>query len=66
MHVAEVYWLVMPYASEGSLDVQWMDVAALLAVVGTYASVVFFMFTRVPLIPVGDPRLEKALHHEVV
>ena len=66
MHVAEVYWLVMPYASEGRLDVQWMDVAALLAVVGTYAAVVFFWMTRFPLVPVGDPRLQTGLHHEVV
>jgi hypothetical protein len=66
MHVAEVYWLVMPYASEGRLDVQWMDVAALLAVGGTYAAVVLFWFTQFPLVPVGDPRLQNSLHHEVV
>jgi len=43
-----------------------MDVAALLAVGDSYATVVFFWMTQFPLVPVGDPRLENGLHHEVV
>ena len=31
-HVAEVFWLVMPYASPNELTVHWMDAAALFAV----------------------------------
>lgn len=66
MHVCEMYWLVMPYASEGAFEVQWMDFAALFAVLGTYLTVVLFMMTRVPLVPIGDPRLSRGLNHEVV
>ncbi len=67
MHVMECYWLVMPYASEnGAFDVQWMDFAALFAVLGTYLAAVLFLATRFPLIPIGDPRLPRGLHHEVV
>lgn len=67
MHVMECYWLVMPYASEnGAFDVQWMDFAALFAVLGTYLGAVLFLATRFPLIPIGDPRLPRGLHHEVV
>lgn len=67
MHVMECYWLVMPYASEnGAFDVQWMDFAALFAVLGTYLAAVLFTATRFPLIPIGDPRLHRGLHHEVV
>jgi hypothetical protein len=66
MHVVEVYWLVMPYSNGGAgLDVHWMDLAALFAVGGTYLAVVFFRMSQHPLIPVGDPRLDDALHHEV-
>jgi hypothetical protein len=66
-HVLECFWLVMPYANEGAgLDVHWMDIASVLAVGGVYLAFVFFRMTQVPLIPVGDPRLERALHHEVV
>ena len=71
MHVAECYWLVMPYASPlgdgtAALEIQWMDFAALFAVVGTYFGAVLFLMTRFPLIPIGDPRLPRGLHHEVV
>lgn len=71
MHVLECYWLVMPYASPlgdgtAAFEVQWMDFAALFAVVGSYLAVVLFLMTRVPLVPIGDPRLSRGLHHEVV
>jgi hypothetical protein len=64
--VNDSYWLVMPYSNGGlGLDVHWMDLAALFAVGGVYLAVVFFRMSQHPLIPVGDPRLEDALHHEV-
>jgi hypothetical protein len=67
MHVLECFWLVMPYASEtGAFEPHWMDLASLLAVGGCYLAVVFFRMTQLPLVPVGDPRLSRALHHEVV
>jgi len=66
MHVLEVYWLIMPNANGGAgLEPHWMDVAALLAVGGTFAGYVFYRMGQNPLIPVGDPRLDDALHHEV-
>ncbi|MBX7190880.1 MAG: hypothetical protein K1X94_02425 [Sandaracinaceae bacterium] len=67
MHVLECFWLVMPYANEGGgLELHWMDVASVLAVGGCYLAVVFFRMTQLPLIPVGDPRLQRSLRHEVV
>jgi hypothetical protein len=64
-HVIELFWLVMPYASPGELTVRWTDFAALFAVGGIYLSVVFFLMTRVKLIPVGDPRLSRSIHLQV-
>lgn len=80
MHVVEVYWLVMPYASRGTaepgdptqvfggyatvMQAHWLDVAALLAVGGVYLTVVLLLMRRYPLIPVGDPLLSRSLHHE--
>ncbi|MCX7808690.1 MAG: hypothetical protein N2515_08780, partial [Deltaproteobacteria bacterium] len=65
MHVVECFWLVMPYASN-HLSIHWMDGVALLAVGGIYLSIVLFFISRHPLVPAGDPRLERSLHHEVV
>lgn len=63
MHVVDIFWFVMPNASRGALSVHWLDVAALLAVGGIYFAVVLFGMRRHPLIPLGDPRLPRALHH---
>lgn len=59
----------MPYAEQTalvatSLRVHWMDIAALFGVGGVYATVVLFQMTRYPLIPIGDPRLSRALTFE--
>jgi hypothetical protein len=64
-HVLEVFWLVMPYASPNELTVHLYDLAALFAVGGVYLTVVFFLMSRYPLIPVGDPRVERSMHHQV-
>lgn len=63
MHVVDIFWFVMPNASRGALSVHWLDFAALLAVGGAYFAVVLFGMTRHPLIPLGDPRLARSLHH---
>ncbi|MFW6067128.1 MAG: hypothetical protein ACOC97_02235 [Myxococcota bacterium] len=62
MHVVDMYWFVMPYAG-GAFSPHWLDVACLFAVVGLFFSVVFFVMRKYPLLPIGDPRLARALHH---
>jgi hypothetical protein len=69
MHVVEMYWQVMPYSMQTgvvdtSLRVHWLDIACLFAVGGIYMSVVLWQMTRFPLVPLGDPRLERALKFE--
>jgi hypothetical protein len=64
MHVVEMYWQVMPYFAGGESTVHWMDFACLLGVAGVYLAVVFYRMTKYPLIPVGDPRLSRALSFE--
>ena len=64
MHTVEMYWQVMPYYAKGDVKVHWMDFVCLLGVGGTYLAVVFYRMTKYPLIPVGDPRLSRALSFE--
>lgn len=64
VHLAEIYWIVMPYYAEFQdidLSMVWLDVAALFGVVGLYLAVVFRRMLNHSLIPVGDPRLKRAL-----
>jgi hypothetical protein len=63
MHVVDMYWFVMPYAPGTGFSPHWLDVACLFAVLGVFFGVVFFLMRRYPLIPVGDPRLHRALQH---
>ena len=65
MHVVDIYWFVMPHATEVpefSAGKLWIDVSALLLVAGTFLAVVFKNMHQVNLVPVGDPRLSRSLH----
>lgn len=61
MHVVDIYWFVLPQA--GGFSVSPADVGALLFVAGVFFAYVFWQLGRVPLVPVGDPRLSRSLHH---
>jgi hypothetical protein len=66
MHVVEMYWFVLPYYGGGELTTgpMWIDASCLVGVAGVYLAVVFHRMTKHPLIPVGDPRLSRALTFE--
>ena len=61
IHAVDIYWFVLPQA--GAFRIQLVDIGALLFVGGVFFAYVFWQLGRVPLVPVGDPRLEKSLHH---
>ena len=64
MHVTDIYWFVMPHATEVThFAPQLIDVACLLLIGGVLMTFVFLLLSRVPLIPIGDPRLARSLHH---
>ncbi len=64
MHVVEMYWQVMPYFGGGDITVSWIDLVCLVGVAGTYLAIVFHRMSKYPLIPIGDPRLSRALTFE--
>lgn len=61
MHVVDIYWFVLPQA--GSFRIQLADIGALLFTGGVFFAYVFWQLGRVPLVPVGDPRLQKSIYH---
>jgi hypothetical protein len=60
MHFVDIYWFVMPQAEGGF---QIADVGALLFALGLFFAFVFWRLRKVPLVPVGDPRLARSVHH---
>jgi hypothetical protein len=65
-HVVEIYWDVMPnFPGAGyAFSPHWLDVTCFLAVGGIYLGVVLRLVAGHSLIPVGDPRLVRALKFE--
>lgn len=64
MHFVDVYWLVMPSFGQDGFTVSWIDLTCLLGVGGIYLAVVLFRMSKTTLIPIGDPRLQRALKFE--
>ncbi len=62
VHLVDVYWLVLPAASPGRLALHWVDVAALLAVGGSFFGVFFLLMGRHALVPLRDPHLSDSIH----
>jgi hypothetical protein len=62
MHVAEVYWMVMP--NYGPLAPSWVDLACLVGAFGVYLATVLRGMEDYSLVAVGDPRLVRALEFE--
>jgi len=65
MHAVELYWIVLPNYHGGDVRFSWVDVACFLGIGGVYLAIVFNRMTKHSLIPVGDPRLSRSLHHEI-
>ncbi|MBK6578620.1 MAG: hypothetical protein IPG17_20960 [Sandaracinaceae bacterium] len=65
MHVVDLYWFVIPQANTPAhLDSSVVyDLAALLLCGGVFFTFVLKGLARFPLVPVGDPRLSRSLHH---
>lgn len=61
LHVADVYFFVLPQAGRFSLN--HLDIGALLLCGGAFFTYVFRTLAKHPLIPTGDPRLARSLHH---
>ncbi len=62
VQVLEMYWNILP--NFGPFAPHWLDLACFLGVGGAYLAVVFHRMENFPLVPVGDPRLARALHFE--
>jgi hypothetical protein len=62
MHVVEVYWVIMP--NLGPLAPNLVDLGCLVGIFGIYLAAVLRGMVDYSLVPVGDPRLPRALEFE--
>jgi hypothetical protein len=62
MHIAEAYWIIMP--NLGPFDPSLLDLGCLVGIAGIYLAAVLYGVGDFALVPVGDPRLVRALKFE--
>jgi hypothetical protein len=62
MHVVEVYWIIMP--NLGPLSPSLIDLSAFVGVFGIYLAATLRGMVDYSLVPIGDPRLARALDFE--
>ena len=59
-HLLDLYWLVMPTYSD-TVTVGWTELGIPLTAAGLMILALAFSMRRVSLVPVGDPKLERAM-----
>jgi hypothetical protein len=64
MHWLDMYWIVMPEFSAGTVPLGLADLLTFLGIGGIYLSGALHFCCRHPLIPVEDPRLHEAVGFE--
>jgi hypothetical protein len=60
-HIVDIWWLVAPSLYSHGFYVNWMTVAALIAIGGIWFGVFLLRFDSKPLLPLNDPRFAIAL-----
>ncbi len=64
MRLVDLFWLVAPPFHPSGLRVHWMDLLAPIGVGGIWMGVFVRQLKGRPLLPLHDPYLGEALHHE--
>ncbi len=60
MHWVDIYWIVMPTLHPHGFHFSWIDATTVIGIGGLVLYLFWRHFTSHPLIPVGDPKLEKS------
>lgn len=61
MRFVDTFWLVAPWVNHGGFGIHWIDVAAVLGMLGLWIGLFCHNLRSRALVPVGDPYLEEAL-----
>lgn len=62
MHWVDYYWLVYPSFSEEGATIGWMEIAAVAGLGGVFIWSFWRRMAAGPVLPVGDPELQKSIN----
>ena len=63
MRFVDLFWLTMPQAYPNGFHLHWLNFTLPLALGGLWIAAFLWQLKKRPLLPMGAPNLEKALHH---
>jgi hypothetical protein len=64
MRLVDLFWIVAPNFHAEKFSIHWMDVLAPVGIGGVWIAVFVWQLKSRALLPVNDPRLAAAFHHE--
>jgi hypothetical protein len=62
MHWVDVWWNVMPVLHPDGVVLSWMDLTAFVGIGGLFLAFFWRLYTRAPVVPPTDPKLEDSIH----
>ena len=66
VHLADLFWLVVPPFRQAGISIHWLDAAAPIGIGGIWLAAFAWLLGRRPLLPLHDPRdtrLQEAIEH---
>jgi hypothetical protein len=63
MRLVDLFWVAAPDTRHGHFTLSWLDLTLPIGLIGLWLFLFFLQIEKRPLMPVGDPELEDALHH---
>jgi hypothetical protein len=61
MRYIDVFWLIAPWVKHGAFGIHWLDIAAVLGLMGLWVGIFCHNLRARAIVPVGDPYLAEAL-----
>ncbi|MFN3782084.1 MAG: quinol:cytochrome C oxidoreductase, partial [Candidatus Kapaibacteriota bacterium] len=60
-HYYDLFWIVMPTFSKNSFFFGWIEITTILLGIGFIIVIFYYFGSRTNLIPIGDPKLKRAI-----
>jgi hypothetical protein len=64
MRLVDLFWIVVPNFHPDKLSIHWMDALAVIGIGGIWIAAFIWQLKGKALLPLHDPRLKEAFHHE--
>jgi hypothetical protein len=62
MHWVDHYWMALPTLYKNGAHFSWIEIATTIGIGGIFVWAFWSKFTRQPIIPVADPKLEESIN----